>query len=37
MKVTVLGVGGFRAPMLDRSLAWGAKAIGVGEVVLYDT
>lgn len=37
MKVTVLGGGGFRAPMLDRSLAWGAQAIGVDEVVFYDT
>lgn len=36
MKVTVLGGGGFRAPMLDRSLAWGAQAIGVEEVVFYD-
>jgi 6-phospho-beta-glucosidase len=37
MKVTLLGGGGFRAPMLDRSLAWGAGAIGVDEVVFYDT
>jgi 6-phospho-beta-glucosidase len=37
MKVTVLGGGGFRAPMLARSLACGAKEIGIDEVVLYDT
>ena len=37
MKVTVFGGGGFRAPMLDRSLAWGANAIGVDEVVFHDT
>lgn len=37
MKVAVLGGGGFRAPMLDRSLAWGAQAIGVDEVAYYDT
>jgi 6-phospho-beta-glucosidase len=37
MKVTVLGGGGFRAPMLDRSLAWGAEAIGIDEVVFFDT
>ena len=37
MKVTVVGGGGFRAPMLDRSLAWGASDIGIDEVVLYDT
>ena len=36
MKVTVLGGGGFRAPMLDRSLVWGAEAIGIDEVVFYD-
>ena len=36
MKVTVVGGGGFRAPMLDRSLAWGADAIGIDEVVFYD-
>ena len=37
MKVTLIGGGGFRAPMLDRSLAWGADAIGIDEVVSYDT
>lgn len=37
MKVTVLGGGGFRAPMLDRSLAGGADAIGIDEVVFYDS
>ena len=37
MKVAVVGGGGFRAPMLDRSLAWGAGSIGIDEVVLYDT
>ncbi|MEO8422928.1 MAG: 6-phospho-beta-glucosidase [Actinomycetota bacterium] len=37
MKVTVLGGGGFRAPMLDRSLVWGAEAIELDEVVFYDT
>ena len=36
MKVTLIGGGGFRAPMLDRSLAWGADAIGIDEVVSYD-
>ena len=37
MKVTLIGGGGFRVPMLDRSLAWGADAIGIDEVVSYDT
>jgi 6-phospho-beta-glucosidase len=37
MKVTLIGGGGFRAPMLDRSLAWGADQIGIDEVVSYDT
>ena len=37
MKVTLVGGGGFRAPMLDRSLGWGAEAIGIDEVVFYDT
>ena len=37
MKVTLIGGGGFRAPMLDRSLSWGADAIGIDEVVFYDT
>lgn len=37
MKVTVLGGGGFRVPMIDRALAWGAQAIGLDEVVYYDT
>ena len=31
MKVTLVGGGGFRAPMLDRSLGWGAEAIGIDE------
>jgi 6-phospho-beta-glucosidase len=37
MKVALIGGGGFRVPMLDRSLAWGADAIGIDEVVSYDT
>jgi 6-phospho-beta-glucosidase len=37
MKITVIGGGGFRAPMLDRSLAVGADAIGIDEVVFHDT
>jgi len=36
MKVTLIGGGGFRAPMLDRSLAHEANAIGVEEVAFYD-
>ena len=36
MKIAVIGGGGFRVPMLDRSLAWVADAVGVDEVVLYD-
>ena len=36
MKVTIVGGGGFRAPMLDRSLVWGARVIGIDEVVFYD-
>jgi len=37
MKITLIGGGGFRAPMLDRSLVWGAEAIRIDEVVSYDT
>ena len=37
MKLTVLGGGGFRAPILAKSLALGAKSAKIDEVVLQDT
>jgi len=36
MKLTVLGGGGFRAPILAKSLALGAKNAGIDEVALHD-
>jgi 6-phospho-beta-glucosidase len=36
VKIAMLGGGGFRVPMLDRSLAWVADTVGIDELVLYD-
>ena len=36
MKMTVLGGGGVRSPFLTKSIALGAEAAGITEVVLMD-
>ena len=36
MKLTVLGGGGVRSPFLTKSIALGAEAAGITEVVLMD-
>ena len=37
MKLTVLGGGGVRSPFLTKSIALGAQAAGITEVVLMDS